>query len=48
MLLEKMRANNGKADYKMLPYNPGFSMLIVNPTDGSGYLTVEFLAFIIS
>ena len=45
LLLDKMRANNGKADYKMLPYNPGFSMLIVNPTDGGGYLTVEFFGF---
>ncbi len=45
ILLEKMRASNSKADYRMLPYNPGFSMLIVNPTNGSGYLTVEFFGF---
>ncbi|MEO8396444.1 MAG: hypothetical protein ABI700_25850, partial [Chloroflexota bacterium] len=29
----------------LLPYNPGFSMLIVNPTGGNGYLTVEFFGF---
>jgi hypothetical protein len=45
LLLDKMRANNSKAEYKLLPYNPGFSMLIVNPTSGDGYLTVEFFGF---
>lgn len=44
LLLDKMRTN-GKAAYKLLPYNPGFSMLIVNPTSGDGYLTLEFFGF---
>ena len=39
-----MRAS-GKADYRLLPYNPGFSMLIVNPHSGNGYMTVEFFGY---
>src|SRR5664279_891681 len=44
ILLEKMRSS-GSTDYRLLPYNPGFSMLIVNPHESSGYLTVEFFGF---
>jgi hypothetical protein len=44
LLLEKM-AQSGNAEYRLLPYNPGFSMLIVNPHSGNGYLTVEFFGY---
>lgn len=44
LLLDKMRAS-GNADYRLLPYNPGFSMLIVNPDSGNGYMTVEFFGY---
>ena len=42
--LEKMRAW-GKVEARLLPYNPGFSILIVDPDGKDGRLTVEFFGF---
>lgn len=42
--LEKMRAW-GKVDYRLLPYNPGFSILVVDPDGKEGRLTVEFYGY---
>lgn len=35
----------GKLEYRLAPYNPGFSLLIVDPDGKDGRLTVEFFGF---
>lgn len=35
----------GKLEYRLLPYSPGFSMVIVDPDSSSGRVIVEFLGF---
>jgi hypothetical protein len=42
--LEKMRAW-GKVDFRLLPYSPGFSLLVVDPDGTDGRLTVEFYGY---
>ncbi len=42
--LEKMR-EWGKVDYRLLPYNPGFSLLVVDPDGKDGRLVVEFFGY---
>lgn len=42
--LDKMR-DWGKVDYRMLPYNPGFSLLVIDPDGKDGRLVVEFFGY---
>jgi hypothetical protein len=42
--LEKMRAW-GKVEYRLLPYNPGFSLLVIDPDGKDGRLVVEFFGY---
>jgi len=42
--LDKL-ATSGRLEYKLLPLNPGFSLLVVNPRQRSGRLIVEFHGF---
>ncbi|MCC6803664.1 MAG: hypothetical protein IT319_12345 [Anaerolineae bacterium] len=42
--LAKMR-DWGKVDYRLLPYNPGFSLLIIDPDGKDGRLVVEFFGY---
>ncbi|MEP7292295.1 MAG: hypothetical protein ABI835_10950 [Chloroflexota bacterium] len=35
----------GRVDYRLLPYNPGFSILIVDPDGKDGRLTIEFFGY---
>jgi hypothetical protein len=42
--LQRM-AGWGKLEYRLAPYNPGFSLLIVDPDGKDGRLTVEFFGF---
>lgn len=43
-ILDTMK-NKGKVDYAFLGYNPGFSLIIVDPHKTSGRLIVEFFGF---
>jgi hypothetical protein len=42
--LDKLAAT-GQLDYRLLPLNPGFSLVVVNPRQRSGRLIVEFHGF---
>jgi len=42
--LEKMR-EWGSVEYRLLPYSPGFSLLIVDPEGKDGRLTIEFFGY---
>jgi hypothetical protein len=42
--LEKMRSW-GSIDYRLLPYNPGFSLLVVDPDGKDGRLIIEFFGY---
>ncbi len=42
--LDKMR-EWGNADFRLLPYSPGFSLLIVDPDGKDGRLTIEFFGY---
>lgn len=42
--LERMK-DWGRIEYRLAPYNPGFSLLIVDPDGKDGRLTVEFFGF---
>lgn len=44
LILERMK-RAGKLEYRFAPYNPGFSLLIVDPDGKDGRLTVEFFGF---
>lgn len=35
----------GKVDYRLLPYNPGFSLLVIDPDGKDGRLVVEFFGY---
>jgi hypothetical protein len=35
----------GNFSYRLLPFNPGFSLLIVNPTEPSGFIVFEAHGF---
>lgn len=42
--LDKLAAS-GRLDYRLLPLNPGFSLVVVNPRQRGGRLIVEFHGF---
>ena len=37
--------HNGTVEYGYLPYSPGFSLVIVNPSGRNGRLVVEFYGY---
>ncbi|HEX2907246.1 MAG TPA: hypothetical protein VHO69_10330 [Phototrophicaceae bacterium] len=46
-LLEHISASvpNGKLECRLLPYSPGYSMVLVEPDGRDGQITLEFLGF---
>ena len=42
--LDKMRAW-GSVDYRLLPYSPGYSLLVVDPDGKDGRLVIEFFGY---
>lgn len=44
--LRRVQAERSAAfEYRLLPYNPGFSLIIVNPNSRNGKVTVEFYGY---
>lgn len=44
-ILKHMKRWGGKFDFKLLPYAPGFSLVVVDPDERDGKVIVEFFGF---